>query len=163
METINLAYTPVWETLADALRRVVAVGSKESEAKRDLCRAMVDEAITIRLLLAADARLNLPELPASVAGLDLPERLLPGDIDWRQSRPTSPGRLQGARIVNLRPYTRHAWRTYWGGRSGRFKCDRLMFQGYSSVRPLQSPPSRRRTCVFENLDQAPKRVESKRQ
>jgi hypothetical protein len=86
-----LAYVvPVWETLAAALRRVVAAGSKKAEAKRGLCSAMADKAITIRLVLAADKRLNLPELSASGAELDLPARLLPGDIDWKRSRPIKP-------------------------------------------------------------------------
>ena len=104
----KLAYIPLWETLAAALHRVVAAGSKESEAKRDLCSAMVNKAITIRLVLAADERRNLPELPASGAEFDLPARLLPGDIDWKRSRPIKPWSL--TRRSHIEPVTMYTSR-----------------------------------------------------
>ena len=40
-----MAYTPDWEPLADALKRIVAAGSDEEEAKNDLCRAVADRKI----------------------------------------------------------------------------------------------------------------------
>jgi hypothetical protein len=86
-EDLNLAYIPVWETLADALRRLIAAGSTESGAKRDLCDAIADQAISVQLVFAADARLNLPELAVSAADFDVPARINPRDIDWKRSRP----------------------------------------------------------------------------
>jgi hypothetical protein len=48
-----VAYTPDWEPLADALKRVMATGIGESEAKLDLCRAIGDRKIDIRVRVAA--------------------------------------------------------------------------------------------------------------
>jgi hypothetical protein len=87
---LTLAYIPVWETLAHALRRLIAAGSTESGAKRDLCDAIADRAISVQLVLAADARLNQPELAVSIAHFDVPERINPRDIDWKRSRPIKP-------------------------------------------------------------------------
>ena len=85
-----MAYTPEWETLADALRRVVAAGNVEADAKRDLCNAIADGAIIVRLVLAEDPRKNLPQSIASADAFNLPARIVPTDIDWRLSRPIKP-------------------------------------------------------------------------
>ena len=44
-----MAYTPDWEAIADALKRVMATGTTEDEAKTDLCRALADRKIDIRV------------------------------------------------------------------------------------------------------------------
>jgi hypothetical protein len=85
---LTLAYTPDWETLAEALTRLVAAGQTEADAKRDLCRAIADGAIPIELVLAEDAQ--RPETTVSAAGLEVPARILPTDIDWQLSRPMKP-------------------------------------------------------------------------
>lgn len=87
---LNLAYSPEWETLADALRRLVAAGSTGSGTKRELCDAIADGVISVQLVLAEDARRGLPQILVSATELDLPACLLPGDIDWQQSRPVKP-------------------------------------------------------------------------
>ena len=87
---LKLAYIPEWETIADALRRLIAAGSTVSGAKRDLCDAIADKAISVQLILAPDARLNQPELVVSVAHFDVPARVNPRDIDWKRSRPNKP-------------------------------------------------------------------------
>lgn len=90
LNELNLAYTPAWETLAEALARLVAAGQTEADAKRDLCRAIADGAIIIELVLAANPRQNLPEDTVPPAGLTVPRRILPTDIDWKISRPIKP-------------------------------------------------------------------------
>jgi len=95
LNELNLVYTPIWETLAEALRSLVAAGYTKPDAKLRLCAAIADEAITIRLVLAEDPLRNLPESSVSAAGLDLPARIFPKDIDWRRSQPIKPWPLVG--------------------------------------------------------------------
>lgn len=47
-----MAYTPDWERLADALQRVMAAGASEDESKLDLCRAVADGKIRVRVRIA---------------------------------------------------------------------------------------------------------------
>jgi hypothetical protein len=49
-----VAYTPDWEPLADALKRVMATGASEDEAKLDLCRAVADRKIDFQVRIASD-------------------------------------------------------------------------------------------------------------
>jgi hypothetical protein len=49
MRRWSVAYTPDWEPLADALKRVVDSGISEDEAKPDLCRAVADHKIDVRV------------------------------------------------------------------------------------------------------------------
>jgi hypothetical protein len=98
VKDILLVYTPIWETLAEALSRLVSAGSTVQEAKFDLCRAIADGAIEIRLLLAEDPKRHLSASAVSSEGLDVPARILPGDIDWRQSRPIKPWPLAEKRL-----------------------------------------------------------------
>ena len=48
-----MAYTPDWELLADALKRVMMSGVGEDQAKADLCRAVSDRKIDVRVRIAA--------------------------------------------------------------------------------------------------------------
>ena len=84
-----MAYTPDWEPLADALKRVMATGSTGDEAKTDLCRAMADRKIGVRVRIAASDR----EMRGGVfsnRNVGVPAHLGPGDLDWVQSRPLKP-------------------------------------------------------------------------
>jgi hypothetical protein len=85
----HVAYTPVWEPLADAVDRLIAMGMNASEAKIDLCRAIDDGNIGFRVHLAADPARCLPVDVVSGAVLPLPSRLSPKHFDWRKSRPLS--------------------------------------------------------------------------
>lgn len=76
-----MVYTPDWEPLADALKRVMATGVSEEQAKTDLCRAIADRKIAVRVRIARRDRVF------SGDNVDVPRHLRPGDLDWIQSRP----------------------------------------------------------------------------
>jgi hypothetical protein len=72
-------YTPVWEPLADALKRVVEAGMGEDDAKIDLCRRMHDGAIAVRVWIDRDRAFS--------GGNVIVPRLDPIQLDWTRSRP----------------------------------------------------------------------------
>ena len=84
-----MAYTPDWEPLADALERVMATGATEDEAKIDLCRAMADRNINVRVRIAA-SDYGMRGQVFSKRNVGVPPHLGPGDLDWVQSRPLKP-------------------------------------------------------------------------
>ena len=84
-----MAYTPDWEPLEDALKRVMAIGATEDQAKKDLCLAVADKKIRVRAKIAASD----PELGGGVFSGDwvrVPAHLRPVDFDWVGSRPFLP-------------------------------------------------------------------------
>jgi hypothetical protein len=84
-----VAYTPDWEPLADALKRVLATGFSKSEAKLDLCRAMADRKINVRVRIAQDAD-SFRGRVFSDRNVSVPSHLSPNDLDWSRSRPLRP-------------------------------------------------------------------------
>lgn len=82
-----MTYVPDWEPMADALQRVVAIGLVEDEAKRQLCRAIADRKLELRIILTEDPSRGVPEQAVSGSEFHIPPRLSPGDIDWIKSRP----------------------------------------------------------------------------
>jgi hypothetical protein len=82
-----VTYIPEWEPLAAAVTRVMAAGAKKNDAKRDLCSAIADGNIAVRVRLAEEPYRNLPATVLSDLNLDVPSYLSPSDFDWRQSRP----------------------------------------------------------------------------
>ena len=76
-----MAYIPDWEPLGDALKRVMETGASEEEAKTDLCRAVADGKIHVRVRIARSDRLFRN------GNVGVPPHLKPGDLDWVQSRP----------------------------------------------------------------------------
>jgi hypothetical protein len=81
-----LAYTPDWEPLADALKRVVATGLSEAEAKTDLCHAVGDRKIGVRVRIAPNASTKRGAFFTG-RNVGVPPRLVPNDFDWVHSRP----------------------------------------------------------------------------
>ncbi len=84
-----MAYTPYWEPLAHALERVTATGVTEDAARTDLCRAVADGKVNVRLRVEA----SVPLIGGRVllgANIRVPQHLAPGDFDWVQSRPLKP-------------------------------------------------------------------------
>jgi hypothetical protein len=90
-ENLPLTYTAKWEPINKALQRIAAAGLSKKEAKRDLCHAIADREIEIRLHLAAD-HLRSPKILSSPA-LDIPPHLSPTDIVWPSSRPSRHSQL----------------------------------------------------------------------
>jgi hypothetical protein len=83
-------YVPVFEPLADALKRVLAAtGVTEAEAKTDLCRAMADRKINVQVRIARSGR-SMAGGVFSGGNVGVPRHLGPGDLDWVQSRPLRP-------------------------------------------------------------------------
>jgi hypothetical protein len=78
----SVAYTPDWEPLADALKRVTATGINEDEARTDLCHAMADRKINVRVRIAGSAAEVY-----SGHNVQVPPHLKTGDLDWVRSRP----------------------------------------------------------------------------
>jgi hypothetical protein len=58
--TLAVTYAPTWESINKALQRIVAAGHSKKQAKHDLCRAIGDGKIAIRLHFAADPSRGLP-------------------------------------------------------------------------------------------------------
>jgi hypothetical protein len=83
-----VAYTPDFEPLADALKRVMATGVLEEEAKADLCRAVADRKIRVRLKLDSSAT-HMGGRVLSDKNIGVPPHLTPDDFDWVRSRPRS--------------------------------------------------------------------------
>lgn len=84
-----MAYTPDQEPIADALKRVSATGVSEDEAKIDLCHAMADRKINVRVRIAqSDNRFKGQVF--SGPNVKIPVDLKPGDLDWSRSCPLQP-------------------------------------------------------------------------
>jgi hypothetical protein len=81
-----VAHTPNWEPLADALNRVTATGVSEDEAKTNLCRAVADRKIDVRVRIAATDHGTRGRV-FSDGNVGVPPHLGHSDFDWVQSRP----------------------------------------------------------------------------
>ena len=85
-----MAHIPDWERLSDALSRVTATGLSKSEAQHDICRAIAEQKIRIRV------QVTKAELPGEKFGppvgshVGIPGDLDPSDLDWRKSCPKRP-------------------------------------------------------------------------
>jgi hypothetical protein len=101
-----VAYTPDWEPIADALRRVMGTGLSENEAKADLCHAMADKKIGVRVRVAASA----PDMRGRVfsgGNVGVPTHINSGDLDWVHSRPLKPWR------IGPKPGEHYTWISGW--------------------------------------------------
>jgi hypothetical protein len=70
----------------------MAAGAEEDEAKTDLCRAVADRKIDVRVRIAASVR-AMGGRVFSDGNVGVPSQLRPGDLDWTQSRPFRPWRI----------------------------------------------------------------------
>jgi hypothetical protein len=100
-----VAYTPDWEPLADALKRVIATGASEDEAKLDLCGAVADQKIRVRVRIAASDYKRSQVF--SGGNVEVPPHLAPGDFDWVLSHPFAQWR------IGPKPGQHYAWIEGW--------------------------------------------------
>ena len=111
-------YVPAWETLSDAVSRVVATGLDMESARKQICSAIADGAITIRVEVARTDRDIPGKLRLRGQGHEQvkpPHRLSPQELDWKHSRPlgawnTGPDRLESYAVIG------------WGWRARNIKA-----------------------------------------
>lgn len=91
-----MPYESAWEGLADAIERIMtARGVSPEEAQADLCHAISDGVIQLRVQLKGHAhRPQTSSAWVSASQLEIPIKLKPGDFDWQESRPTAAWRLR---------------------------------------------------------------------
>jgi hypothetical protein len=92
-----VAYTPDWESIADALKRVIATGVGENEAKSYLCGAAADGKIDVRVTITGTGQVF------SDGNVRVPPHLKPKDLDWVHSRPVAQW------LVGPRPGQHYTW------------------------------------------------------
>jgi hypothetical protein len=83
-------YTPDWETLVDALNRVVAATHvSKLQAQTAICHAIADKKIKIRVVVDPS---HITDGGRTFGGgnVGVPPRLDPADFDWARSRPIKP-------------------------------------------------------------------------
>jgi hypothetical protein len=96
---------PKWERLSEALQRVTGTGVTEKKAKRDICEAIADRKIRLRLYFTwrptsetFPTRRGQPTSKVHcLTNEEIPSVLRPGDFDWRRSRIWKSGVWQNVR------------------------------------------------------------------
>jgi hypothetical protein len=83
---VRRRYRPDWELLADALKRVQDTNHlTEDEAKADLCRAMGDGEIQVKLCVRETARMGGDHVGQFPPGT----HVSPDEFDWQRSLSSS--------------------------------------------------------------------------
>jgi hypothetical protein len=89
LAVVCVAYVSEWEPLAKALTRVRAFGGIEHQAKVDICNAVSDRKIAIRVVIDDSHRLDGGKTYLG-GNVGVPPRLNPADFNWARSRPLNP-------------------------------------------------------------------------
>jgi hypothetical protein len=105
-----MSYVPDWESLAAKLKRVMETGASEEEAKLDICRAVADRKIRVRVRVAPSNSHSMGGMVLSGGNVDVPAHLDPRDFDWVRSRPLKPW-LTGPQGVE-----HYTWTSGWSRR-----------------------------------------------
>jgi hypothetical protein len=96
-----MPYIPDWEPLPAAVKRIMASSVEESEAKANLCHAIADGKISVRVTLAGGKG------AFSGGNVAPPAHLEPDDLDWDNSRPNAPW------SIGPMPGQHYAWLDGW--------------------------------------------------
>jgi hypothetical protein len=75
-----MVYIPKWEELKEALARVIGTGIGENDAKRDICNAIADRNVRVRIRCSLQPEWKVSE------EVFIPPRLYPEDFWWSESR-----------------------------------------------------------------------------
>jgi hypothetical protein len=105
-----MAYVPDWGRLGDVLARVVKTGLSEQEAQRDICNAIADRKIRVRLSVEFIIESPIDSLNQhrfrkeygnysrqvfdGTISLELPFWIVPAEFSWVESRFELPWRFQ---------------------------------------------------------------------
>jgi hypothetical protein len=106
-----MRYVPDWEPLAAALKRVMATGATDDDAKLDICRAVADQKVSIRVTVTHSYDHAMGGKVLSGGNVDVPARLDPDDFDWVRSRPLKRWPV-GPRLIE-----HYMWTSGWSARS----------------------------------------------
>jgi hypothetical protein len=88
-----MAYDSKWGLMSPVCERVMMppTGLPEDEAQNDICQAIADRAVNIRVTLQKHAtRGSRSSDVLEGKDLEIPTTLKPEDFDWEQSRPLKP-------------------------------------------------------------------------
>jgi hypothetical protein len=110
-----VTYTPDWESIRKAADRIATAGNPKTQAKSDLCLAISDRKIAVRLYVVSPPSLGLRKQLLESSMLDVPRKLVLSDIDWRRSRPANcadlwidvsrrPGEFNMIHLERIRPF-----------------------------------------------------------
>lgn len=85
-------YVPDWERLPEAVKRVMATGVKEDQAKQAICNAIADRKIKVRFSITsveggASFGKQIVGTVRDGSEIEIPSQLAPTDFDWGRSRP----------------------------------------------------------------------------
>jgi hypothetical protein len=81
-----------WESLTDALRRIIGIESTREAAKKVICDHISQDLIKVRVLPLGSERYI-----SGRTAVDVPQVLKPSDLDWAHSRPKRPWRIDFSR------------------------------------------------------------------
>jgi hypothetical protein len=87
----SMAYVRPWERLPDAIKRITVGGRSIEVAQSDLCRAIADRAVRIRVKLGRHMKgFTAWDTILPGTALRLSAEIKPEDLDWEKSRPVKP-------------------------------------------------------------------------
>ena len=105
-----MPYVPDWQPLAAALERVMATGATEDNAKLDICRAVADRKIDVRVRIAA-SEYNLGGRSFSDGNVGVPLRLNPQGFRLGSFTSTEP------MVDRANAGEHYTWTSGWSERS----------------------------------------------
>jgi hypothetical protein len=100
-----------WERLLDALDRVTGAGIPENEAKQGICDAIAGGAVEIRLELREHTTKQMVATGKVLTGADveIPARLEPQEMDFKESRPLKPWAVRRERLFHFAGFWHIDW------------------------------------------------------